>query len=166
MPETAGERMVGSPSPDAPRPDWLAALRSYLAMIAVANLAWEMAQLPLYTIWRTGTAGEKVFAVVHCTAGDLLIALASLTLALVSAGDRDWPVRRFRAVAAATLVIGVSYTAFSEWLNIVVRKSWAYSDLMPVIDVFGIRVGVSPLLQWIAIPALAFWWCRRRMATG
>ena len=116
-------------------------------MIAVANLAWEMAQLPLYALWRTGTPGEKVFDGIHCTAGDLPIALASLTLGLVLAGDRDWPVHRFRAVAAATLVIGVTYTAFSEWLNIVVRKSWAYSDLMPVIDVFGVRVGVSPLLQ-------------------
>ena len=95
-------------------------------MIAVANLAWEMAQLPLYALWRTGTPGEKVFDVIHCTVGDLLIALASLTLALVSVGDRDWPVRRFRLVAAATLVMGVCYTAFSEWLNIVVRKSWAY----------------------------------------
>ena len=158
--------MVRSPNADEPYPDWLSALRSYLAMIAVANLAWEMAQMPLYTLWRTGTAGEKIFAVVHCTSGDLLIALASLTLGLVSAGDRAWPVRRFRAVAAATLIVGVTYTAFSEWLNIVVRKSWAYSDLMPVIDVFGVSVGVSPLLQWIAIPALAFWWCRRRIANG
>ena len=145
---------------------WLSALGSYLAMTAVANLAWEMVQLPLYTLWAAGTAGEKIFAVVHCTAGDLLIALASLILALVSVGDRDWPLRRFRAVAAATLAFGISYTAFSEWLNIVVRKSWAYSDLMPVIDVFGIRVGMSPLLQWIAIPALAFWWCRPRIAMG
>lgn len=166
MPETAGERMVKGLSPDKTRPNWLSALRSYLAMIAVANLAWEMVQLPLYTLWRTGTTGEKVIAVVHCTAGDLLIALASLILALVSAGDRDWPVRRFGAVAAATLAFGISYTAFSEWLNIVVRKSWAYSDLMPVIDFFGIRVGMSPLLQWIAIPALAFWWCRPGRATG
>src|SRR3546814_3558185 len=31
--------------------EWLSVLRRYLAVIAVGNLAWEFAQLPLYTIW-------------------------------------------------------------------------------------------------------------------
>ena len=52
---------------------WLPALRRYLAVMVLGNLAWEIAQLPLYTIWRTGTFGEKAFAVLHCTGGDLLI---------------------------------------------------------------------------------------------
>ena len=142
-------------------PDWLAALRAYLVASAAGNLAWEAAHLPLYTLWRTGTASEKLFAVVHCTLGDLLIALASLTLGLVPVGHRDWPVLRFVAVGAFSIAFGLGYTVFSEWLNIVVRKSWAYSELMPVVPVFGFEVGVSPLLQWIVVPALALYSARQ-----
>lgn len=141
--------------------NWLSALRAYLLTVAAADLAWEAAHLPLYTLWRTGTAREKLFAVVHCTLGDLLIAVASLVLGLVLAGHRDWPVRRFGAVAALTMAFGLGYTAFSEWLNIVVRESWAYSELMPVVPVFGFGVGVSPLLQWLVVPALALRLARR-----
>jgi hypothetical protein len=41
---------------------------------------------------------------------------------------------RFAAVAALLLAFGLGYTVFSEWLNIVVRRSWAYSSLMPVVS--------------------------------
>lgn len=143
-------------------PDWLGALRAYLAVVALGNLLWEAAHLPLYTIWNTGSAGEKAFAVVHCTGGDLLIALSSLTIALVLAGDREWPECRLPSVVILTVFFGVAYTTFSEWLNIVVRKSWAYSELMPVISVFEFDVGLSPLLQWIVVPLTAFWFARAR----
>ena len=155
-----GEQAVAQPPDGHGQLDWLAALRIYFSVIAIGNLVWETAHLPLYTLWNTGSTGEKIFAVVHCTGGDLLIAVAAIALALIMCGNRHWPTRRFWPVAAVTLVLGIAYTFFSEWLNIVVRKSWAYSDLMPVIDVFGFHVGLSPLLQWIVIPALAFWRCR------
>lgn len=106
-------------------PNWLSALRVHLLTVTAGDLAREAVHLPLYTLWRTGTAGEKLFAVVL---GDLLIALASLArgLGLVLAGHRDWPVRRFGAVAALTVAFGLGYTGFSEWLSAVVRESqWA-----------------------------------------
>ena len=149
------------PEPPRASPDWLAAWRAYLLTVAVGHLLWETAQLPLYTIWRTGTPGENLFAAVHCTGGDLLIALASLTIGLTLAGHRDWPVRRFVMVAAVTLAIGFGYTIFSEWLNVAVRKNWAYSNLMPVLSVFGLKLCVSPLLQWAVIPTLALHAARR-----
>jgi hypothetical protein len=34
--------------------------------------------------------------------------------------------------------------------------SWAYSDWMPVIPIAGLSIGLSPLLQWIVVPAAAF----------
>ena len=121
--------------------------------------AWEIAQLPLYTIWSEGTAGSRAFAVLHCTAGDLLIALSLLAGALIVAGDPVWPGRRFGRVAALTLLGGLIYTVFSEWLNVEVRRSWAYSDLMPVLPPFG--TGLSPMLQWIVVPTVALWMARR-----
>jgi hypothetical protein len=135
---------------------WLGSLRAYLSIMALGNLAWEFLHLPLYTIWTTGTLWEQVFAVVHCTFGDLVIALSTLTLALVIAGSETWPRDRFWPVAILTIVFAIAYTAVSEWLNVVVRASWAYSSLMPVISAFGLRMGVSPLLQWLVVPAAAF----------
>lgn len=139
-------------------PIWLAALRRYFLTIALANLAWEFAHMPLYTIWRDGSAGEIVFAAVHCTGGDILIATAALLGSLILFGDEHWPNRRFSVVTTSTIISGLAYTIFSEWLNTEIRGSWAYSDLMPVIP--WIDAGISPLAQWIVIPALAFYWIR------
>jgi hypothetical protein len=144
---------------------WLGSLRGYLAATAGASLVWEAVHLPLYTLWTTGTPGERAFAVLHCTAGDVLIALSVLVLALVLVGTRAWPEAGFRRVAALTVVFGLAYTVFSEWLNTAVRGAWAYSDLMPVVRLAGLEVGVSPLLQWVAVPALALACARRGAAT-
>ena len=105
--------------------DWIAALRVYLGAAVLGNLAWELAPLPLYTLWQTATPGALGFAVLHCTGGDILIALTSLMLALVLAGNVAWPDCHFRRVATLTIVFGVSYTVFSEWLNVTVRHTWA-----------------------------------------
>jgi hypothetical protein len=117
-------------------------------------------QLPLYTIWRDGTAGEIVFAVLHCTGGDILIALASLTGALLLLG-RGWPLDplAFRQVAVLAVAAGVGYTMFSEWLNTEVRGAWAYAERMPVLPLTG--TGLAPLLQWLVIPCASLWWAGR-----
>ena len=138
---------------------WLRGLRRYLGVTALGNVLWETAQLPLYTIWDEGTAREKVIAVLHCTGGDLLISLVALALALVIAGRPGWPGQAFRVVAILTIAFGLAYTTFSEWLNITVRQSWAYSDLMPVIP--GLGLGLSPAMQWVLIPIASLWFARR-----
>lgn len=140
---------------------WFRFLRMYLLSIGVGNLIWETVHLPLYTIWKMGTAREQAFAVLHCTAGDVLIALSSLTLALLLAGNERWPWSRFVTVAALAVTFGIAYTAFSEWLNVVVRGTWAYSEYMPVVAVAGFRLGISPILQWIIVPACALAIARR-----
>ena len=135
---------------------WLWSLRVYLGVILIGNIVWETLHLPLYTIWRTGTVREQAFAVFHCTLGDVLIALSALTLALLLFADHTWPARRFRRVAGTAIAFGIGYTIFSEWLNVVVRASWAYSDWMPVVRLFGHDIGLSPLLQWMVVPGAAF----------
>ena len=140
-------------------PSWLDTLRRYVAFVAAANLLWEIAQLPLYTIWEQGTASEIAFAVLHCTGGDVLIALVCLVAALTLFGRASWPAQHAGSVATAAVVLGVAYTVYSEWWNVVVRGSWTYSNLMPVIPLVG--TGLSPLLQWLVIPALGLRWARR-----
>lgn len=139
---------------------WLRFLRRYLLVILVGNLAWETVQTPLYTIWRTGTDREIVFAVLHCTGGDVLIAMACLVLALVACGTGDWPQRGYVKVAGITVILGIAYTIYSEWLNTIFRQTWAYSAWMPILP--WLKTGLSPLLQWCLIPAAGFYICHRR----
>ena len=145
-------------------PAWLGSLRVYLGWIFGLNLLWEVLHLPLYTLWTSGTLSEKAFAVVHCTFGDVLIALSALALALVLGGDPKWPVSRFWTVAVLALIFGEIYTLFSEWVNVFIRPSWAYSDRMPVIAVLRHDIGLSPLLQWIVVPIAALLIVRRASA--
>lgn len=132
---------------------WVDALRVYLVVSATAHVTWEVAQLPFYTIWRNGTWREIAFAVVHCSAGDVMIAALVLLLALLLFGTERWPLERARPVIAATLVFGIAYTIFSEWLNVSVRGSWTYSSLMPVLPIIG--TGLMPVLQWMIVPLVA-----------
>lgn len=136
--------------------EWLGAARRYVAAVAVGNLLWEYVQLPLYTIWYEGSTMEILFAVAHCTGGDVLIAGTALLGALLIAGDRRWPQARFRAVAAIAILGGLAYTIFSEWLNTEIRGSWAYTEAMPQLPLVG--AGIAPLAQWIVVPLIAFWW--------
>ena len=120
------------------RARWPQYLRRYLGVSIVANLVWEILQLPLYTVWASGTRKQQAFAVVHCTVGDAMIAgLSSVALALFRAAVAE---RRRCPRLSTAIVFGVGYTVYSEWLNTSVRGSWAYSDLMPVVAMRSERV--------------------------
>ena len=138
---------------------WLAAIRRYLAVTVVGHLVWEMLHVRLYRIWDDGNAAEIAFAVVHCTGGDLLIALAALSAALLLAGSSAWPADRLLRVGVLTVVLGVAYTVYSEWLNVSVRAAWSYGPRMPTLPPLG--TGLTPLLQWLVVPPIALSAARR-----
>jgi hypothetical protein len=156
-------KLILHPLKDAPTvvsPNRLSALLIYLGSSAIGHFVWEVLQLPLYTIW-TEPFRNKAVAVFHCTTGDLLIALCTLVAASFAAANPAWPQGHFWRVAAVTIVFGVGYTIVSEWLNVTIRASWAYSERMPLVSAFGLQIGLSPLLQWVVIPAAVFAITRR-----
>lgn len=132
----------------------------FLAAMAAGNLLWEVAQVPLYTPWVDGSWGQIGYAVLHCAVGDMMIAGICLLLSLAVLGRNAWPLQRFGAVAAATVLLALSYTIFSEWLNTEVCESWAYREAMPRLPVLG--TGLTPVLQWIVVPLLGFRWAPPR----
>ncbi|MDA8107934.1 MAG: hypothetical protein M0015_04800 [Betaproteobacteria bacterium] len=140
-------------------------IRAWLAWAALAtalNALWEIGQLPLYAIFWQGSAGANAWAVVHCTAGDALIAAAVYALAALAARDAAWPWSRpWRGLAVATLA-AVSYTIFSERYSVYVAGRWAYAPAMPL--VFGI--GLAPLAQWALVPGLTLALLRRFVPKG
>jgi len=142
---------------------WCFVLARYLPALAVLNALWEIAQLPMYTLWYTlwweAPPLSIAYAVFHCTLGDVLIGIGALLAALIvtRAGALcDW---HWIQVGAITATFGLSYTAFSEWFNTTVRAVWTYSEWMPVTPF--VPIGVSPLLQWVVVSVVALALSRR-----
>lgn len=140
---------------------WRFVVLRYLPWLAALNLGWEVAQLPLYTIWSEAAPGYIAFAVAHCTLGDLLIGMAALALALLAGRESRLAKWHWLRIACLAAAIGVTYTAFSEWMNTSLAR-WTYSELMPVVELAGMKLGLSPLVQWLVIPPLALLLARHR----
>src|SRR5690606_3683987 len=128
----------------------------YTGLSAAAHLVWEIAQLPLYRLWHTASPGELAFAVLHCTGGDVLIAVCALLVTIVLLTARRWPHANALPVAFLAIPLGLSYTAYSEWLNVYVRNAWSYDSAMPTLTILGHEIGVSPLAQWAIVPTAVF----------
>lgn len=142
------------------RPEsWSFIMCRYLPRLTLCSLAWEIAQLPLYTLLEEPRLGSIVYAVAHCTVGDSMIGTAALVLALIliRASERaTWPGTR---IVLLMVFLAVAYTLPSERINLA-RGNWAYSVWMPVLP--WIKVGLAPVLQWVTVPFAAWWWANRQ----
>ncbi len=136
--------------------------RNYLISIAVLNAIWETLHMPLYEIWYQGTWPIIIYSGVHCTIGDVFIGLTSFILATIFIRFNVMSRNTYLALVILTTIFAVSYTIYSEWLNIYLRGGWAYNELMPILPIANFQLGVSPLLQWVVIPFLAFWWADKK----
>jgi hypothetical protein len=129
----------------------------YIPLLGALNLLWEIAHLPLYTLWNEGSPSFIAYAVVHCTIGDIAIGTLALVVAFIAMRAGAVGTWRWRQVALFLVIPAVGYTALSEWINTVARAGWAYSALMPVVNLGGFEIGLSPLLQWLVVPPVALW---------
>lgn len=129
----------------------------YLPALAGLNLAWEVAHVSLYTLWKEAEPAYIAFSVAHCTLGDVLIGGIALLLALIFWRERALARWRWVRVAALTVILGAGYTVFSEWMNITILRSWSYSESMPRLGLGGFEIGLTPLAQWLLVPPLALY---------
>ena len=72
----------------------MAAAGLWSALAFVLNLTWEIAQVRLYTIWAAADGLTVAWALLHCTLGDVLIALTMFALAGIALRRADWPTSR------------------------------------------------------------------------
>ena len=129
----------------------VAALAGLWAALAfVLNLAWEVAHVRLYTIWAAGDGMSIAWALLHCSLGDVVTALAMFALAGIVLQRADWPTSHAWTGGAIVVVGAIVFTAWSEWYNVYRAANWSYTASMPLI--FGI--GLSPLLQWIVLSSV------------
>lgn len=134
-------------------PHWLSSIRRYLLTSLLGHAVWEVLQLPLFTLWYEAPAKQIAFATLHCLGGDLAIATSVLIGAIVLSGRPGWPGESAKEVSVWALAFGMAYTAWSEYSNGILRRTWTYADAMPLIP--GLEIGLTPMLQWVAVPALA-----------
>jgi len=125
------------------------------------NLPWEAAHIPLYTIDPGKGMRTISYAVMHCTVGDAVIALAAYVAAALVVRNAFWPAREPWRGGFIALVFGLGWTVYAEWQNVYVTGVWGYTPQMPTL----LGIGVSPLLQWLVLPALAFLLVRRWQRT-
>jgi hypothetical protein len=129
-------------------PGVLAHAALWAALAFIVNLTWEIAHVRLYTIWAASNGMNVAWALLHCSLGDVVIALALFALAGIVFRRVDWPAPH-PWVGSAIVVIGATtFTAWSEWYNVYRAGSWGYTASMPLI----LGIGISPLLQWIILP--------------
>jgi hypothetical protein len=135
----------------------------YVGVALPMFAAWEVAQLPLYTIWEEQGAHASLLAALHCTAGDAAYALLSFACALI-AGAYAPVLRSTVAIATMTLLLGLALTMAVEVVSTRWLGRWSYGPLMPVDPIFGI--GLSPLAQWTVVPAVALFLLRQRLVAA
>lgn len=122
-----------------------------LVIFIAFNLVWELVQLPFYTIWTVGSSSQVAYAVLHCTAGDVIIGIGVTIFSTLLVNrylhcNAKWP------FVMCFILGAIAYTVFSEWLNVHVLKTWAYSRDMPRFPPLG--TGLTPVLQWMIVPIL------------
>src|SRR5215213_9612223 len=82
---------------------------AYAGVATSLFAAWEIAQLPLYTIWRERSFAQNIAAALHCTLGDAVIAFLAFLAAVWMAfllGFRSRP-----GTIGTIAVAGVSFSA-------------------------------------------------------
>ena len=132
----------------------------YIAFFAfLLNFVWELLHLPLFN----GLDDTHHYVVIlHCTKatfGDVVISLAAFYCACFFSGTRDWILTSDKVGLVVFFTVGLLITIGFELLATGPLNRWEYSPLMPIIPV--IRVGLSPVMQWLIIPLIQLWIVRR-----
>jgi hypothetical protein len=128
-----------------------------LGYALLLHFLWEWLQSPFYADTYEAVFLSLLWNRVHCTLGDGLITLGAFWGAATVGESRGW-YRDPRPLALAVFLGGgLLYTAWSEYWNVQIVRTWDYTSLMPTL--WG--VGVVPLAQWIVLPLLVLWLVRR-----
>lgn len=133
-------------------------LLHWAGLAFVLHLLWEIGQLSFYRL--PPDTGFRVYAVLHCTLGDVLIATVTFAGTAALMRSWHWPIRAPWRGGVPMVTAGVLYTGFSEWHHVYRVAHWAYSPAMPLIA----GVGLMPLLQWLMVPALMVFIFHKRWA--
>jgi len=131
-----------------------------LLMLALPlELLWEIAQFPLYDVWHQNDWGYILYGLAHCTLGDLLILLVLYEAIALLNRNRTWFMTNTALTSGLLFtLLGASYTIYSEIMNVRIKGTWGYTDLMPIVPI--VDIGGMPFLQWLLVPPILLWLMR------
>jgi hypothetical protein len=128
------------------------------------NFPWEIIQSPLFEGMASMPHGDALRYCTRAAFGDAGIMLVAFwTVAAASSRGRSWmqksgimPIAIFTLIGALiTTAIEVLATS-GRWL-----EGWTYSADMPIL--WGLNVGLVPVLQWIILPPATVLLARRQL---
>jgi hypothetical protein len=115
------------------------------------NIIWEFVQcVVFYDMWRRGFWRATAW-MWGAILGDVVIVLGVTMLACFAVGARHVSPPD-RIGLTAMLGFGFAASIVLEWAAKILHL-WAYSDLMPVVEIAGYEVGLSPIAQVTFLPA-------------
>jgi hypothetical protein len=126
------------------------------------NFPWEFLQAPLFKDMASAPHWAAVKVCGLSTLGDALIALVAFWSVAATVRSRRWILRPTPRQVAGFVAVGLVITVLAERLGTGLLHRWAYAPAMPVIPVLG--VGLSPILQWVALPLALVWFVRRQLS--
>jgi hypothetical protein len=134
-----------------------------LVFAVLLNFPWELLQVPMFEKMADAPHWEAVKTCAFATLGDAVITLAAYECVAVVAGTRRWIVEPGKAAIAGFVSIGLSITVVLERLVLegLWITHWSYSPSMPLVP--GLKVGLTPVLQWLLLPPLLVWFVRRQL---
>lgn len=132
-----------------------------IALAAYAlHFAWEMGQASLFTPMDRLPFWQATAWCARAAGWDVVISAAAYLAAAIAARSIVWPRRSTWWAATIYFLAGLGITiAIERWA--VSAGRWEYREAMPTLA----GIGLTPLLQWIVIPA-AILAITRRIARG
>lgn len=116
------------------------------------NYAWEIVQIPLYT-----NAPVNIAHIAFCglaTVADVVMVLLMYLISALIFNDPLW-IRKFSLPRFLFIFFIGGIGAIAAETRHLHLKTWAYTSYMPIIPVF--HVGLSPVLQFMILPACIFY---------
>jgi hypothetical protein len=131
-----------------------------LALFSFAlHFVWEMLQVPLYRTMSDLPHWVGIWKCTRASIGDVALTVAAYALVAVVRRSHAW----IEAPRARDVMwyLGTAFALLAalELLSVHVWRRWSYADGMPTV----LGIGIIPLLQWIAVPALTLWLVRRHL---
>jgi hypothetical protein len=136
----------------------------YLSSSASLHALWELAHSPLYTLWHFGSFEQIASDIAQCTVGDVLIAGAAVFAGRWVSRRSSWAIGNHVVFAIATVLAGILLTVAIESASVHLLGRWVYDPEMPLLPIF--LIGISPLLQWLIVPAAVLWLTFRAVRVG
>lgn len=120
-----------------------------IALTAYAlHFGWEMAHAALFTPMERLPFWQATAWCARAAGWDVVIGAVAYVAAALAARNALWPHRRPQWPVAIYFLAGLGITiAIERWA--VYAGRWEYREAMPAIA----SIGLTPLLQWIVIPA-------------